>query len=350
MADQIRGSARGRAQVPLSILDLAPLGVGQTPSEALATTTGLARCAEAWGYHRFWVAEHHGMPGITSSAPAVLLAHLGAATRTIRLGAGGVMLPNHAPLIVAEQFGTLHALHPGRIDLGLGRATNAATAAALERPEDSANLFPRQVAELADYLDDALPPGHRSPAIRAVPGRSVAPECGRPPIWLLGSSEASAKLAGTLGLPLAFAHHFSAKSTVPALQAYRRSFRRSAHLDKPYALISVAAIAADTTEQAYWLSGSAALLMVLLRRGKPGPVPSPEEAAAYPYTPRERELVDPRRSTMVLGDAAKVRKDLAKLRARTGADELMITATVPDRAARYRSYELIAAACGLTES
>jgi luciferase family oxidoreductase group 1 len=349
MADQIRGSVRGRAQVPLSILDLAPIGVGQTPSEALATTTGLAQCAEAWGYHRFWVAEHHGMPGIASSAPAVLLAHLGAATRTIRLGAGGVMLPNHAPLIVAEQFGMLHALHPGRIDLGLGRATNAATAAALGRPEDSANLFPRHVAELADYLDDAFPPGHRSATIRAVPGRSVAPECGRPPIWLLGSSESSAKLAGTLGLPLAFAHHFSSKSTVPALQLYRESFRPSAYLDKPYALISVTAIAADTTEQAQWLSGSAALLMVLLRRGKPGPLPSAEEAAAYLYTPQERELVDPRRSTMVLGDAAKVRKDLFQLRARTGADELMITAMVHDRAARYRSFELIARACGMTE-
>lgn len=337
-------------RAPLSILDLAPLGVGQTPSEALATTTGLAQHAEAWGYHRFWVAEHHGMPGIGSSAPAVLLAHLGAATRTIRLGAGGVMLPNHAPLIVAEQFGTLHALHPGRIDLGLGRATNAATLKALDRPEDSADLFPEHIDELTGYLDDALPPGHRSPAIRAVPGRAVAPEGGRPPIWYLAASEAGAQQAAALGLPLAFAHHFSSKSTVPALKTYRKSFRPSAQLDKPYALISVAAIAAETTEHAYWLSGSAALLMVLMRRGKPGPVPSPDEAAEFPYTPQERELVDPRRSTMVLGDPAKVRKELARLQTRTGADELMITATVPDCAARLRSYELIAHAFGLTKT
>ena len=350
IASQIRGSVRGRAEVPLSILDLSPIGVGQTPSEALATTTGLAQRAEAWGYHRFWVAEHHGLPGVASSAPAVLLAHLGAATRTIRLGSGGVMLPNHAPLVVAEQFGMLHALHPGRIDLGLGRTgTNPATAAALRRPDDAADLFPRHVAELADFLDGAFPPGHRYAAIRAVPGRSVAPESGRPPIWVLGSSLSSAQLAGTMGLPFAFAHHFSSGNTVPALDLYRESFRPSAYLDKPYALISVAAIAADTTKQAHWLSGSAALLMLLLRRGKPGPVPSPQEAAAYPYTPAEREFVDPRRSTMVLGDAAKVRKDLSKLRARTGADELMITGMVYDRAARYRSYELIARAHGMIE-
>jgi luciferase family oxidoreductase group 1 len=352
IADQIHGSVRGRAEVPLSILDLSPIGVGHTPSEALATTTGLAQRAEAWGYHRFWVAEHHGLPGVASSAPAVLLAHLGASTRTIRLGSGGVMLPNHAPLVVAEQFGMLHALHPGRIDLGLGRTqgTNPATAAALGRSDDSADLFPRRVAELADFLDGAFPPGHQYAAVRAVPGRSVAPDSGRPPIWLLGSSGFSAQLAGFMGLPFAFAHHFSSAHTAPALDLYRETFRPSACLDKPYALISVAAIAADTTEQAQWLSGSAALLMLLLRRGKPGPVPSPQEAAAYPYTPEEREFVDPRRSTMVLGDAAKVRTDLSELRARTGADELMITGMVYDRAARYHSYELIARAHGMTES
>lgn len=350
-ADQVRGSVRGRAEVPLSILDLSPIGVGQTPSEALATTTGLAQRAEEWGYHRFWVAEHHGMPGVASSAPAVLLAHLGAATRTIRLGAGGVMLPNHATLVVAEQFGMLHALHPGRIDLGLGRATNAATVAVLGRPEDSVGMYPRHIAELAAFLDDAFPAGHRYAAIRAVPGRSVAPESGRPPIWLLGASGPSAQLAGAMGLPFAFAHHFSPRGTVEALEMYRESFKPSAQLDKPYALISVTAIAAETTEQAYWLSGSAALLMLLLRRsGKPGPVPSPQEAAAFPYTAAEREFVDPRRSTMVLGDAAKVRTELSELRARTGADELMITGMVYDRAARYRSFELIAQAYGMIES
>jgi luciferase family oxidoreductase group 1 len=333
----------------LSILDLAPIGAGQTPRQAFATTTGLAQRAEAWGYHRFWVAEHHGMPGVASSSPAVLLAHLAAATRTIRVGAGGVMLPNHAPLLVAEQFGTLHALHPGRIDLGVGRATNAPTAAALDRPEDPAALFPRQISELTAYLDGTVPPGYRHAPILAIPGRSVAPDSGRPPMWILGASVSSAKLAGSLGLPFAFAHHFSSKSTVPALELYHDSFEPSEHLAKPYAVISVAAIAADTTDEAFYLSGSAALLMLLLRHGKPGPIPSPEQAAAYPYTPEERAFVDPRRSTMILGDAAKVRGELAELRARTGADELMITGMVYDPAARYRSFELIARAHGMLE-
>jgi luciferase family oxidoreductase group 1 len=352
VADQIPGVVRGRAEVPLSILDLAPIGVGQTPGEALATTTGLAQRAEAWGYHRFWVAEHHGLPGVASSAPAVLLAHLGAATSTIRLGSGGVMLPNHAPLVVAEQFGMLHALHPGRIDLGLGRTqgANSATADALGRPAGSADLFPRHVVDLANFLDGAFPPGHPYAGVRAVPGRSVAPDSGRPPLWLLGSSGFSAQLAGHLGLPFVFAHHFSPAHTVPALDLYREMFRPSDQLAEPYAMISVAAIAADTTEDAYWLSGSAALLMLRLRRGKAGPVPSPQEAAAYPYTPEESELVDPRRSTMVLGDAATVRRKLSELRARTGADELMITGMVYDRAARYRSYELIAREHGMLEA
>jgi luciferase family oxidoreductase group 1 len=335
----------------MSILDLAPIGVDQTPGEALATTTGLAQRAEAWGYHRFWVAEHHGLPGVASSSPAVLLAHLGAVTQTIRLGSGGVMLPSHAPLVVAEQFGMLHALHPGRIDLGIGRTqTTPATTAALGRSDISPEVFPRRVTEVADFLDGTFPAGHEYASVRAVPGRSVAPNSGRPPIWLLGSSGLSAQLAAFLGLPFAFAHHFSSKHTVPALDLYRELFRPSAYLDKPYALISVNAIAADTTEEAHYLSGSAALLMLRLRSGKAVPVPSPEEAAAHPYTAQEREFVDPERSTMVLGDAAKVRKDLSELRARTGADELMLTGMVYDRAARYRSYELIAQAHGMTGS
>jgi luciferase family oxidoreductase group 1 len=351
VADQIHGSPRGQAEVPLSILDLAPIGVGQTQGEALATTTGLAQRAEAWGYHRFWVAEHHGLPGVASSAPAVLLAHLGAATSTIRLGSGGVMLPSHAPLVVAEQFGMLHALHPGRIDLGIGRTkTSPATTAALGRSDDSAEVFPRRVAELADFLDGTFPPEHQYAKVRAVPGRSLAPESGRPPIWLLGSSGLSAQLAAFLGLPFAFAHHFSSAHTVPALNLYRELFRPSAHLAKPYALISVSAIAADTTDEAYWLSGSAALLMLRLRHGVTGPVPTPEEAAGYPYTREEREFVDPERSTMVLGDAAKVRKELSELLARTGADELMLTGMVYDRAARYHSYELIAREHGMVEN
>jgi luciferase family oxidoreductase group 1 len=349
IADQIRGAASGRAEVPLSILDLAPIGDGYTPGEALATTTELARRAEAWGYHRFWVAEHHGMPGIASSSPAVLIAHLAAATRTIRLGSGGVMLPNHAPLVIAEQFGLLHALHPGRIDLGLGRApgTDQATASALNRP-DSADAFPLHVAELAGFLDDSFPPGHRYAKIRAVPGRSSAPESGRPPIWLLGSSGFSAQLAGALGLPFAFAHHFSAANTVPALELYHDSFRPSEVLDKPYALIGVGAIAADTAERARWLAGSAALSMLRLRRGAPGLVPTPEEAEAYDYSAFEQDFVDSWIGNVVLGDGEQVRAGLASLRERTGADELMITGLVHGREARLRSFELIAEAHGLS--
>jgi luciferase family oxidoreductase group 1 len=349
IADQIRGTARGRAEVPLSILDLAPIGVGQTPTEALEATTELARRAEAWGYHRLWVAEHHGMPGVASSAPTVLIAHLAAATSTIRLGSGGVMLPNHAPLVVAEQFGTLHALHPGRIDLGLGRApgTDPATADALGRP-DSAEQFPQQVTELAGFLDGSFPPGHPYAKIRAVPGESVAPGSGRPPIWLLGSSGFSAQLAGALGLPFAFAHHFSAGNTLPALDLYRETFRPSEYLDKPYALIGVGAIAAGSLDEALWLAAPSALSMIRLRRGMPGPVPTPEEAAAYQYSLVEREFAETRLATMVLGDGEQVRAGLAELRGRTGADELMITTMVADPQARLRSFELIAVAHGLT--
>lgn len=349
-ADQIRGVTRGRAEVPLSVLDLAPIGAGYSPGEALATTTELARRAEEWGYHRFWVAEHHGMPGVASSAPAVLLAHLGAATSTIRLGSGGVMLPNHSPLVVAEQFGLLHALHPGRIDLGLGRApgTDQVTASALNRP-DTAEEFPRHVAELSMFLDDSFPQGHRYATVRAVPGRSVAPDGGRPPIWLLGSSGFSAQLAGMLGLPFAFAHHFSSGSTIPALDLYRDSFQPSDVLDKPYALIGVGAIAADNVEEARYLAGSAALSMLRLRRGTPGPVPTPQEAAAYTYSALERDFVDTWTGNLVLGDGEQVRAGLAALRARTGADELMITGMVHGREERLRSFELIARAHGLTD-
>jgi luciferase family oxidoreductase group 1 len=290
------------------------------------------------------------MPGVASSAPAVLLAHLAAATRTIRLGSGGVMLPNHAPLVIAEQFGTLHALNPGRIDLGLGRApgTDPATAAALNRPDD-VDLFPQHVAELAAFLDGSFPRGHRYASLRAVPGRSVAPDSGRPPIWLLGSSGFSAQLAGRMGLPFAFAHHFSSANTVPALDLYRESFQPSEALDKPYALIGVGAIAADTAERARWLAGSAGLSMLRLRRGQPGAVPTPEEAAEYRYSALERDFIDSWVGNMVLGDAEQVRAGLDALRTRTGADELMITGLVHGREDRWRSYELIAEAHGLDD-
>ncbi|MEY9965839.1 luciferase family oxidoreductase group 1 [Streptacidiphilus sp. MAP12-16] len=351
LAAQIPGRVRGSAETPLSILDLATVGAGYTPSQALAATTELARKAEAWGYHRFWVAEHHGMPGVASSAPAVLLAHLAAATQSIRLGSGGVMLPNHAPLVIAEQFGTLHALHPGRIDLGLGRApgTDPATARALRRGvlDESAEEFPQQLSELTRFLDADFPAGHPYHRLRAVPGEASAPGSGRPPIWLLGSSGFSAQLAGRLGLPFAFAHHFSAGNTVPALDLYRDSFRPSVVLAEPYTLIGVGAVAADTSEQARRLAGSGALGMLRLRRGQPGLIPTAEEAEAYPYTELEREFVDSWLANVVLGEPEQVREGLLDLRKRTGADELMITSNIHGHEARHRSYELIAQAYGL---
>ncbi|GAA4195147.1 LLM class flavin-dependent oxidoreductase [Microbispora amethystogenes] len=348
--DAIRGVPRGAAGVPLSILELATVGEGQTAAESLRDATELARRAEEWGYHRIWVAEHHGMPGVASSSPAVLIAHLAAATRTIRIGSGGVMLPNHAPLVIAEQFGTLHALHPGRIDLGLGRApgTDMATANALRRSaEVDPDDFPRQVAELTGFLDGSFPSGHPYERIRAVPGGPDSAATGRPPIWLLGSSGFSARLAGLLGLPFAFAHHFSAANTEPALDLYRSSFRPSEVLDRPYALIGVAAVAADTEEEALRQVMPGALSWLRMRHGRPGRMPTPEEALAYPYTPIERDFVRDRLSTVVHGDAETVRAGLEELRKRTGADELMITTMVHGAPARLRSHELVARAYGM---
>ncbi|MFI6417754.1 LLM class flavin-dependent oxidoreductase [Streptomyces sp. NPDC050842] len=359
MTDAIRGEARGAAPVPLSVLDLVTVGSGRTATQALATSVELSRLAERRGFHRHWVAEHHSMPGVASSSPAVILAHLAAHTRRIRLGSGGVMLPNHAPLVIAEQFGTLEAFAPGRIDLGLGRApgTDGATAAALrrtdrlnegalgspllERSRELGEDFPEQLAELTRFLDDDFPDGHPYARIHAVPGPVQGPK-GRPPVWLLGSSGFSARLAGLLGLPFAFAHHFSARNTIPALDLYRESFRPSGVLDAPYAMIGVAALAADEAEQARRQVLTGALAMLRLRTGRPGLVPTPEEAEAYDFSPAEREFVDGWLANIVYGTPGEVRTGLDDLRKRTGADELMITANAHGGEARLRSYELIA--------
>ncbi|NJP50752.1 LLM class flavin-dependent oxidoreductase [Streptomyces sp. SBST2-5] len=356
--DEIRGTARGSAPVPLSVLDLVTVGAGRTASDALRTSVALARLTEARGFHRYWVAEHHSMPGVASSSPAVILAHLAAHTDRIRLGSGGVMLPNHAPLVIAEQFGTLEAMAPGRIDLGLGRApgTDGATAAALRRTDrlnEGADDFPEQLAELTRFLDDDFPDGHPYRRIHAVPGpvQGTAPggvqSPHRPPIWLLGSSGFSARLAGMLGLPFAFAHHFSARNTIPALDLYRESFRPSTVLDRPYALIGVAALAADEEKEARRQVLAAALNMVRLRTGRPGLVPTPEEAEAYRFSPMEREFVDSWNANGVHGTPDEVRAGLDDLQKRTGADELMLTANAHSGQARLRSYELIADAYGL---
>ncbi|MFJ6512154.1 LLM class flavin-dependent oxidoreductase [Streptomyces sp. NPDC091406] len=369
--DGIRGAAAGTAAVPLSVLDLVTVGHGRTASQALRTGVEIAKLAESRGFHRYWVAEHHSMPGVASSSPAVILAHIAAHTERIRLGSGGVMLPNHAPLVIAEQFGTLEAMAPGRVDLGLGRApgTDGATAAALrrtdrlnegamgspllERSRELGEGFPQQLMELIRFLDDDFPDGHPYARIHAVPGpvQATAPggvqSAHRPPVWLLGSSGFSARLAGTLGLPFAFAHHFSAQNTIPALDLYRESFRPSAVLDAPYALIGVSALAADDEREARRQVLTGALSMVRLRTGRPGLIPSPEEAAAYDFSPMEREFVDGWLANVIHGTADEVRGGLDDLAKRTGADELMITANAHGGDARLRSYELIADAYGL---
>jgi luciferase family oxidoreductase group 1 len=323
--------------MPLSVLDLSPVAAGTTAGRALRQTTDLARRAEELGYQRFWVAEHHNMPAIASSAPAVLIAHLAAATSAIRVGSGGVMLPNHPPLVVAEQFGTLEALHPGRIDLGIGRApgTDQLTALALRRTMEglSAEAFPQELADLIGLFTGEDPRAR----ITAMPGRGDMPA-----IWLLGSSGFSAQLAGLIGLPFSFAHHFSSANTGPALALYRDNFRPSRWLQHPYAMVAVSAICADTDERAQWLSGPAALSFLQLRTGAPQPLASPEEAAAYPYTALDRHLATERFTGQAMGSPETVGRQLASLIERTDADELMLTAMVYDIEDRIRSFELIA--------
>lgn len=326
--------------VPLSILDLAPVGEGATSSEAVRATIELAQHADELGFTRFWLAEHHSMPGIASSAPAVLIGAVAAATDRIRVGSGGVMLPNHAPLVVAEQFGTLAVLHPGRIDLGLGRApgTDGQTAAALRRsaqqlgPDD----FPEQLGELACFLAGEFPEGHPYGGIHAVPHAAEAP-----PIWLLGSSLYSAELAGVLGLPFAFAHHFSGTHTLPALARYRSVFRPSAALEEPYAIVTVQAVCAPDDEEAERIALPAALSFLRLRQGRPGQLPTPEQAAAHPWTPEERAFVAQRGDGQAIGGPETVRAALADLLASTAADELMLSTLVHSPADRLRSTELI---------
>jgi len=326
--------------VALSILDLAPVSSGSTPADALRSSIELAVLADELGFCRYWVAEHHNMPGIASSSPAVLIAHLAQATRRIRLGSGGVMLPNHSPLAIAEQFGMLEALHPGRIDLGLGRApgTDGLTARALRRGagHEAADEFPRQLAELMGYFDGSYSGTHPYGTIHAVPARGY-----RPDVWLLGSSDFSATLAGHLGLPFAFAHHFAGGNTTAAVQAYRATFRPG-QIEAPLLALGVNVVCADTDEHARWLAGSGALAIVRLRQGRPDVYPTPEEAAAHPYTPMEREIVRSWTSSHVIGSPETVRAGLLDLVARTGADELLITTNIHAPADRMHSFRLVA--------
>jgi luciferase family oxidoreductase group 1 len=332
------------SSLPLSILDLAPVASGSSAGDALRNSIELARLAERLGYRRHWVAEHHNMPGIASSAPAVLMAHLASATSTIRIGSGGVMLPNHAPLVVAEQFGMLEAIHPGRIDLGIGRApgTDPLTARALRRTANlGADDFPEELGTLLAFFQGSFPNDHPYSRIRAVPGLGHRPE-----VWLLGSSDYSAQMAGLLGMPFSFAHHFSAANTLPAAAVYREHFRPGPDgaphaLDAPYLMLGVAVICAETDEEARWLAGSWGLAFSQLRSGRPGVLPSPEEAAAYDYSPQERAIADSWTGTSIVGSPETVRLGLSELVAATGADELMITTMVHGHRERLRSYELV---------
>jgi luciferase family oxidoreductase group 1 len=329
-----------------SVLDLAPVVLGSSPSEALRNSLELIRHVERLGYSRYWVAEHHNMAGIASSSPPVLIAHLAAGTSTIRVGSGGVMLPNHAPLVVAEQFGMLEALHPGRIDLGIGRApgTDPVTAHALRRAADSisADEFPQQLGELLAFFNGTFPDDHPYRAITATPGRGY-----QPALWLLGSSDYSAQVAGVLGLPFSFAHHFSAANTLPALAAYRAAFRPSDALAEPYALIAVSVIVGEDDDHANFLAGPSRVSFVRRRTGRPARMASPEEAADYRFTPMEREVLRSWDGSSVVGGPERVRRELDGLRSRTGAQELMVLTSVFAQADRLRSYELLSGAYDL---
>lgn len=332
--------------VDLSVLDLAPVVEGSTPADALRRSIEVAVLAEALGYRRFWVAEHHNMAGVASSAPAVLLAHAACATSTIRVGSGGVMLPNHAPLAVAEQFGMLEALHPGRVDLGLGRApgTDHLTAGALRRRAlgSSAEEFPSQLAELMAYFDGTFPDGHPYAAITPVPARGY-----RPAIWLLGSSTYGAVLAATLGLPYCFAHHFAPADTDDAVAAYRSRFAPSAELAEPRLMIGVAVVCAPTDDEAEYLAGPSRLNALRIRTGRRGPLPTTEEAAAYPWTDQELAVVAGFTAGHVVGSPATVRDGLLALARRTGADELIVTTSAYRQEDRLRSFRLLAEAMDL---
>ncbi|WP_205741125.1 LLM class flavin-dependent oxidoreductase [Haloactinopolyspora alba] len=325
----------------MSVLDLAPVVQGSAPARALSQTLDLARHVDALGYRRYWVAEHHSMPGIASSAPAVLIGAVAAATSGMRVGSGGVMLPNHVPLVVAEQFGTLEALHPGRIDLGIGRApgTDSVTARALRRSAEglSAEEFPQQLAELRAFFSGVWPDGHPYGRITATPGAGLAP-----PIWLLGSSGYSAQAAAALGLPFSFAHHFSSANTEPAVQLYRSSFQPSETLEKPYAMVAVSVVLADDDEHAAWLAKPGQLSMLRVRSGSPGPLPTPEQAAAYEFSDADLAAMEPFLGGQVVGGPDTVRRELSSLLDRTGADELMVVTTVSPHADRVRSYEKLA--------
>jgi luciferase family oxidoreductase group 1 len=321
-----------------SVLDLSPITQGGDASESFANSLDLARHAERWGYQRYWLAEHHGMPGIASAATSILIGHIAGGTSTIRVGSGGIMLPNHSPLVIAEQFGTLAALYPGRIDLGVGRApgSDQMTARALRRNLNAdADEFPQDVVELINYFEPATP-GH----LRAVPGTGL-----RVPVWILGSSLFGAQLAAHLGLPYAFASHFAPEQMMQAIQIYRARFQPSAYLDKPYIMLGISVFAADTDAQAQTLATSQQQSIVRSRTGRPVALPPPDANYLQTIGPSERAIINQVQANSSIGSPDTVRAGLKAFLERTQADELIIASAMYDHAARLRSYEIAAQCC-----
>jgi luciferase family oxidoreductase group 1 len=331
-----------KVTIPLSVLDLSPVPSGSAPSRALRESVELARLADGLGYERYWLAEHHNISSVASSAPAVMIATIAAATSRIRVGSGGVMLPNHSPLAVAETFRVLEGLHPGRIDLGIGRApgTDQLTALALRRSREAlgADDFPEQYAELLAYVD-GFPAGHPLAAIMAMPD-----DVDLPPVWILGSSTYGAQAAAAWGTGFAFAGHFGSGDPAEAVGLYREGFRPSPRRSEPHVILAVSAIASPSAERAEALAVAGDLSMLRLRRGNPGPLPSAEEAAAYPWTPLDREFAAGFRRNVSVGTPDAVREDLLYRARHAGADELLVTTNIHDPAERQQSYALLAEA------
>jgi luciferase family oxidoreductase group 1 len=327
--------------IPLSVLDLAPIVEGGDAAQSFRNSLDLARHAERWGYRRFWLAEHHNIPSVASAATSVLIAHVAGGTRTIRVGAGGIMLPNHSPLVIAEQFGTLASLFPGRIDLGLGRApgSDQITAQALRRSPAAGDAFPQDVLELMSYF---RPPAEGQ-AVRAIPGAGLDV-----PIWILGSSLFGAQLAAALGLPFAFASHFAPAMLEQALAIYRTRFEPSEHLAAPHVMLGVNVFAAATEDEARRLFTSLQQAFINLRRGRPGPLRPPVDGFEATLAPFERAMIADMLSYSVVGTRDQVAAGLEAIVARTAANELMVASQIHDHAARLTSYRLAADAAGLT--
>lgn len=321
-------------KIPLSLLDLAPITQGSTAKESFSHSLDIAKLAEKLGYHRYWLAEHHNMTGIASAATSVLIGYLAANTSTLRLGSGGVMLPNHSPLVIAEQFGTLNTLYPGRIDLGIGRApgSDQRTMQALRRHMNTdIDNFPQDVAQIVNWFDATNP----DPAVRPVPGFGE-----KIPVWLLGSSLYSARLAAQLGLPFAFASHFAPDLLLQALEMYRANFQPSPRLTKPYAMVCINIIAADTQREAEFLFTSMQQAFVMLRRGQPSQLPAPVESMEGIWSPAEEFGVQQALGMSLVGDKTKVRYGLETILRQTQADEIMVNGQIFDHQARLHSFEL----------